>query len=214
MVADEFIAMDSENPYTGDHSPLVKLDKTELHGFMQSGLAVRNGRAYTGRIVLAGSPTATVKVTLVWGNEAGDQQTVTIPTLGSTYRKFPLTFVAKADSYDARLEIAGTGVGAFHAARITNGAGNHEEASNRLYQQNVFVHGPSHVRCVGGEQVGDLLKRESQKQADVFTIPRAVSSSLRAKQRNASSSSALFSIEKECSGLASSSRLQESAASS
>jgi alpha-L-arabinofuranosidase len=65
MVADEFITMDSENPYTGDHSPLVKLDKTELHGFMQSGLAVQNGRAYTGRIVLAGSPTATVKVTLV-----------------------------------------------------------------------------------------------------------------------------------------------------
>jgi alpha-N-arabinofuranosidase len=114
MVADEFITMDSENPYTGDHSPLVKLDKPELHGFMQSGLAVRNGRAYTGRIVLAGSPTATVKVTLVWGNEAGDQQTVTIPTLGSTYRKFPLTFVAKADSDDARLEITGTGVGAFH----------------------------------------------------------------------------------------------------
>jgi alpha-L-arabinofuranosidase len=114
MVADEFITMDSENPYTGDHSPLVKLDKTELHGFMQSGLAVQNGRAYTGRIVLAGSPTATVKVTLVWGNEAGDQQTVTIPTLGSTYRKFPLTFVAKADSDDARLEITGTGVGAFH----------------------------------------------------------------------------------------------------
>lgn len=114
MVADEFITMDSENPYTGDHSPLVKLDKTELHGFMQSGLAVRNGRAYTGRIVLAGSPTATVKVTLVWGNEAGDQQTVTIPALGSTYRKFPLTFVAKADSDDARLEITGTGVGAFH----------------------------------------------------------------------------------------------------
>jgi alpha-L-arabinofuranosidase len=114
MVADEFITMDSENPYTGDHSPLVKLDKTELHGFMQSGLAVQNGRAYTGRIVLAGSPTATVKVTLVWGNEAGDRQTVTIPTLGSTYRKFPLTFVAKADSDDARLEITGTGVGAFH----------------------------------------------------------------------------------------------------
>ncbi|MGB2634306.1 MAG: hypothetical protein WAM58_10255 [Candidatus Acidiferrum sp.] len=93
---------------------MVKLDKTELHGFMQSGLAVRNGRAYTGRIVLAGSPTATVKVTLVWGNEAGDQQTVTIPTLGFTYRKFPLAFVAKADSDDARLEITGTGVGAFH----------------------------------------------------------------------------------------------------
>jgi len=46
---DEFVTMDSDKPYTGDHLPLVKLDKTETHG---------------GRIVLAGSPTAPVKASL------------------------------------------------------------------------------------------------------------------------------------------------------
>lgn len=112
--ADDFVTMDSDKPYTGDHSPLVKLDKSEAHGFLQSGLAVRNDKAYTGRIVLAGSPSAVVKVTLIWGKEAGDRQTVTIPALGSAYRKFPLRFMARGDSDDARLEIAGTGAGAFH----------------------------------------------------------------------------------------------------
>ena len=61
--------------------------------------AVRNrcapkGKAYTGRIVLAGYPSAVVKVTLIWGKAAADRQTVTIHTLGAAYRKFPLHFTA------------------------------------------------------------------------------------------------------------------------
>jgi alpha-L-arabinofuranosidase len=116
--ADEFVTMDSDKPYTGDHSPLVKLDKSQPHGFLQSGLAVRNEKEYTGRIVLAGSPTAAVKVTLIWGKEAGDRQTVTIPALGFAYSKFPVRFVAKGDSDDARLEIAGTGTGVFHVGAV------------------------------------------------------------------------------------------------
>ncbi len=117
--ADEFVTMDSDKPYTGDHSPLVKLDKSQPHGFLQSGLAVRNQKEYTGRIVLAGSPTAAVKVTLIWGKEAGDRQTVTIPALGFAYRKFPVRFAAKGDSDDARLEIAGTGTGVFHVGAVS-----------------------------------------------------------------------------------------------
>ncbi len=117
--ADEFVTMDSDKPYSGDHSPLIKLDKIEPHGFLQSGLAVRYGKAYAGRIVLAGNPTASVKVTLVWGKEPGDRQIINIPALGSTYRKFPLHFVAKVDSDDARLEIAGTGAGAFHVGAVS-----------------------------------------------------------------------------------------------
>ena len=116
---DEFITMDPNHPYTGDHTPLVKLDLKEPHGFQQSGLAVRKGSAYTGRIVLAGSPGAAVKITLLWGKEAGDQQTVTISALGPAYRKVALRFEAKADSDDARLEIAGTGAGAFHVGAVS-----------------------------------------------------------------------------------------------
>ena len=116
---DEFVTMDSDKPYTGEHSPLVKLDKMEPHGFLQSGLAVRVGKTYTGRIALAGSPTASVTATLVWGREPGERQTITIPALRSAYGKFPLHFVAKADSDDARLEIAGTGSGAFHVGAIS-----------------------------------------------------------------------------------------------
>ena len=67
--------MDTKDPYTGDHTPLVKLDAREPHGVLQTGLAVRKGKAYTGRIVLAGSPGAVVKVTLAGARKQADRQT-------------------------------------------------------------------------------------------------------------------------------------------
>ena len=116
---DEFVTVDTNKPYTGEHTPLVKLDKKEPHGFQQSGLAVRKGKAYTGRIVLAGTPGATVKVTLAWGDAASERQTVVIGKLGPDYVKFPLSFHAEGDSDNARLEIAGTGTGAFHVGAVS-----------------------------------------------------------------------------------------------
>ena len=66
--ADEFVTMDADRPYVGEHTPLVKLSSSEAHGIQQAGLAVRKGRSYTGRIVLAGAPGTTVKVSLIWGS--------------------------------------------------------------------------------------------------------------------------------------------------
>lgn len=116
---DEFVTMDKKGPYTGDQSPLVKLDKKEVHGFQQTGLSVRKGKSYTGRIIVAGSPGAAVKVSLVWGKDAGDRQTIAIPTLISAYRKFPLKFQAQGDSDEAALEITATGTGAFHVGAVS-----------------------------------------------------------------------------------------------
>ena len=116
---DNVVTMDTKSPYTGEHAPLVKLDAKAPHGFSQSGIAVRKGKAYTGRIVLAGSPGSVVKVTLIWGKEAADRQTVTIGALGAAYRKFPLHYTAAADTDDATLEITGTGTGTFHVGTVS-----------------------------------------------------------------------------------------------
>jgi alpha-N-arabinofuranosidase len=117
--ADEFVTMDTGHPYTGDHTPKIQLDAKEPHGFRQTGLAVRKGNAYTGRIVLAGSPGAVVKVSLVVGAGESDRQTVTIRGLSSTYKKFPLRFDARGDSDDGRIEITATGAGALHLGAIS-----------------------------------------------------------------------------------------------
>jgi alpha-N-arabinofuranosidase len=116
---DEFVIMDTDRPYVGEHTPMVKLRPTEAHGIQQAGLAVRRGKSYTGRIVLAGTPGTTVKVTLIWGNTASDRQSVVIDKVGPGYRKFPLSFQAEGDSDDARLEIVGTGAGVFHVGAVS-----------------------------------------------------------------------------------------------
>ena len=117
--ADEFVTMDASRPYVGDHTPTVKLSATEAHGIQQAGVAVREGKSYTGRIILAGTPGTTVKVALVWGPTASDRQTVTITKLGSAYATFPLRFQAQGNSDDARLEIVGTGHGSLHVAAVS-----------------------------------------------------------------------------------------------
>jgi len=117
--ADEFVTMDTDHPYTGDHAPRVKLSSSEAHGIQQAGLAVRKGKSYTGRVVLAGTSGTAVKVSLIWGNAASDRQIVVISKVGSEYRKFPLTFQAQGDSDDARLEIVGTGSGSFHVGAVS-----------------------------------------------------------------------------------------------
>ena len=113
------VTMDTATPYTGDQSPLVKLDVKDPHGVSQSGIAVRKGRAYTGRIVLAGSPGAAVKVTLIWGKDPADRQTVTVGRLGFAYRKFSLHYSATADTDDASIEITGTGTGSFRVGAVS-----------------------------------------------------------------------------------------------
>ncbi|HWG18931.1 MAG TPA: hypothetical protein VG225_00275 [Terracidiphilus sp.] len=116
---DAVVSMDAKDPYAGDHTPLIKLSGSEARGVRQTGLAVRKGKAYTGRIVLAGSPGAVVKVSLAWGNEPRDHQMLAIRTLTAAYRKYPLHFRAQSDSDDAQLEVTGTGTGSFHIGAVS-----------------------------------------------------------------------------------------------
>jgi alpha-N-arabinofuranosidase len=116
---DSVVAMDAKAPYVGDHSPAITLSATEPHGIQQAGLAVRAGRTYTGRIVVAGPAGARVTVSLIWGPAPADRQTVHVAAPGLGYHTVPLRFMAAADSDDARLEIVGTGTGVVHVGAVS-----------------------------------------------------------------------------------------------
>jgi alpha-N-arabinofuranosidase len=106
--------MDTARPFVGNHSPRVKIQGAEECGIRQSRLRLGKGKTYVGRIYLVGDPGARVVVRLRWGTGAGDSQAIPIPPLSREYRKFPLKFTPAADTADGRLEIVGTGSGAFH----------------------------------------------------------------------------------------------------
>jgi alpha-L-arabinofuranosidase len=111
---DEFVVMDTAKAYVGEWSPQVRVEAASPHGISQSGIVLRAGRAYTGRAVLAGSPGARVSVSLIWGPNPVDRQTITVAALTAGYAKVPLRFTPQADAPDGCLEIVGTGSGSFH----------------------------------------------------------------------------------------------------
>jgi alpha-L-arabinofuranosidase len=116
---DEFVVMDHKSAYVGEQSPEIKLGNSPQHGIEQSGLALRKTKAYTGRIVLSGSPSAHVKVSLLWGPGPKDRETITIPPLHAAYAKFALKFTAAADTDDGRIQITGVGSGSFHVGAVS-----------------------------------------------------------------------------------------------
>jgi alpha-N-arabinofuranosidase len=116
---DAFVLMDREGAYVGQWDPLVRLEADTPHGISQSGLALRGGRTYVGRVALAGSPGARVSVSLVWGPGPGDRQTIDLPLLTPGYARFPFELTAQADTGDGRLEIVGTGTGSFRIGVVS-----------------------------------------------------------------------------------------------
>ena len=99
----EAISMDARHAYAGDHSPAIVLSATEPRGIRQAGLALMQGREYTGRIVLAGDPSAVVTVGIVWGSGDAERQSVTIDKLAAEYATFPLRFKSPVEG-GAKLE--------------------------------------------------------------------------------------------------------------
>ena len=111
--------MDKDHPFVGEQSPRIQLNPSTAHGIRQSGLALLKGKKYVGRIYLRGTPGTKVKVSLIWGEGPAERQTVSIANLSNTYKKFPLSFTAKADANTGTFEITGTGSGDFYIGTVS-----------------------------------------------------------------------------------------------
>ena len=112
------VAMDTDHPFTGIHSPMVTVpaEGTPV-GISQEGLALLQGRSYDGRIVLKGEPGVRVSVRLV--ADDGSAQDQPLGTPGADYDTRAFHFVASQSSANARLEIVGTGTGTFEIGTVS-----------------------------------------------------------------------------------------------
>ena len=115
------VRMVKENAYVGSHTPEIQPsgDGT-ARGIFQGELALVAGKEYVGRVVLAGdSQVIAVEVSLVWGPQAGDRQTVTIEKIGREYAKAAFSFRAGKSTDNGRLEIVGRGKGKFRIGTVS-----------------------------------------------------------------------------------------------
>ena len=114
------VRMDSVHAYASDHAPVVTLAGAEARGIVQDGIALKGGVGTNARIVVAGDPGARVAMTLVWGPGAGDRQTVALAPFSERWTTQRVRFAAHHTSTDsARLEITGTGRGAFRVGAVS-----------------------------------------------------------------------------------------------
>lgn len=116
---DRYVVMDRRHPFVGEQAPMVEVDARTPRGLTQAGLTLRQGRRYTGHLEIAGDPGARVAVTLVWGPGHADRQTVTLPSLGGHYVRYPFAFTAGGDTNDGHFEITGTGHGWFRVGVVS-----------------------------------------------------------------------------------------------
>ncbi len=115
----EAVVMDKDHAFVGEQSPRIQVDPSSPHGVRQTGLALVEGKQYMGRIYLRGTSGSKVTVSLVWGDGAGDRQSVSFASLTNEYRKFALNFTAKANTAAGAIEVTGTGSGNFHIGAIS-----------------------------------------------------------------------------------------------
>ena len=113
-------SMDRDQPYTGEHTPLIRLAGAEPRGIQQAGLVLRKSKSLLGPSRAAGRPGRESRRQPGLG--AGHRATVRpfrFRGLKTTYATFPLRFTAGGDTDQGRIEIAGTGTGSFHVGAVS-----------------------------------------------------------------------------------------------
>jgi alpha-L-arabinofuranosidase len=163
---DTRVAMDSARAFVGKHSPRVELEPGSTRGIVQPGIALSQGKEYTGRIVVATAsrtPVAgtavtgqapTVEVSLVWGDGAADRQTVRLPATSPEYATFPLRFVSGGTTRDGRLEITGTGAGSLLVGAVSLMPADHVEGFRRDMIEVLRLVNPTTTRWGGNFSAG------------------------------------------------------------
>jgi DUF1680 family protein/alpha-L-arabinofuranosidase len=114
------VTMVKKDSFVGEHTPEVKVARGgEPSGIRQKALGLVEGKTYTGHIVLAGSGSSKVQVSLVWGPGKDGRQTISLDAPTAKYTKIPLRFTSGANTEDGQLEIIGHGGGTFHIGTVS-----------------------------------------------------------------------------------------------
>ena len=110
---DRVMRLEQTDSFVGEQTPVITpAGNRTPAGLSHGALALEAGREYVGRVVLAGETgIGDVSVSLVWGEEADQRQTVTVSGAGPGYVTTPLHFRAGAGTDSGRLEITAAGRG-------------------------------------------------------------------------------------------------------
>ncbi len=113
-----YAEMDTLHVFVEEHSPRNDVKSGSSRGISQDSIALQEGRSYSGHIVLAGSGSVVVRVSLIWGPGPGKMQTVEIPSITGFFEPTPIHFTSQANTGLGILEITGEGDGCIYIGTI------------------------------------------------------------------------------------------------
>jgi len=113
------VIMDSTDVWVGNHSPKIIVTPNAENGISQSGIALIASKKYTGHIILMASPGVEVTVSLVYGNDAADNQKISFSKLNNGYSRYDFNFTPTKSYNGGILKIAGKGNGDFHIGAVS-----------------------------------------------------------------------------------------------
>ncbi|MBN2376539.1 MAG: hypothetical protein JXD22_09065 [Sedimentisphaerales bacterium] len=113
------VKMSEKIAYSGEHSPEITVTGQPT-GIYQQELALVKGRKYQGHVVIAGDKgSLPVEVSLVWGKEKNDRETVKITRFKKDFTKVTFDFTAGGDTDNGTLEIVSRGNGSFAVGAVS-----------------------------------------------------------------------------------------------
>lgn len=118
------VVMDEVSPFVGKHSPRVQpAARGQRAGLEQSGLFIKPGHRYVGRVYVAGDDAASpIRVELKSPAWSGAVFTVELPKINKEFTRHELAFTIPKDAPiagDATLSITGSGNGEFRVGTVS-----------------------------------------------------------------------------------------------
>jgi alpha-N-arabinofuranosidase len=110
--------MSTENPFVGEHTPEIELAGKEPRGIAQDRIAVRKGRDYVGRVVLA-ADSESVVAQVGFYRDDGVGWSIFIEDLTDEFVTTEFRFKADGDTDNGRLEIVGRGKGTLRIGTVS-----------------------------------------------------------------------------------------------
>lgn len=96
----------AKTPYVGKNTPAIKLSELQYLEMIQQNVPLIKDMDYTGRIVAAGALSeGKISISIEWGSNPADKQTITINQLNTDYSKIPLKFRSQNTTENGVLRI-------------------------------------------------------------------------------------------------------------
>jgi alpha-L-arabinofuranosidase len=109
------VTMLKENAFVGEQTPQIDLGTGGMaKGITQTDLGLLAGKEYVGYVIMAGDASAApIEVSLAWGSQSSQRQTVNLGTITREFKKYAVKFKAGAATDHGSFEIIGKGRGRF-----------------------------------------------------------------------------------------------------